>query len=946
MSKKILTFDNFAQAFEAVAPLLGEGLGKKYYVIAPDKYTLRLEKMLFSRRGSFCAEVTSFPRLYYKVCGELAAVSREGGIMILKSVLSGLRLNYYNKSKNYNGFAAKMYDTVKTLMDAGIPPQALDTQKLSDIALVYESYLKEIDGKYVDTIGIMKALSKSADYFAGSEVVVVGFNGYSAGELELIDRIAEFASVTVLDRSDKSFVPKNPVAIYAASGVADSLKAAAKALRNAFLSGILPEETAVISPPTAYERIKRIFAEYEIPFYIDSKKKLSEYPSGNFFCAFYQAEKSNYASADILSLAKNPYSGLSKEESDCLEIYLDAYGVERKSFFEEFRIDCGVRQIAEGARRRLTSLIGEVRLLLESPGFKEGVEGIADRLRMRTGAGDGNFGSNALPVEPESNLDKIFELCEIIDRTGITENRLGLLSEGIRSTDISRLPAFTGSVTVGEPSAFRGTRPSLLVILGCNEGQIPSYLSEGGILNDGDVEYLNRERRLLSERRETNDKEERELLELISLSKDTLAIYDAVAETKKSDFLYLLSPKKAVALMPVDRLLYDCCSESASLERLIVGVAAFRAGGEYSEEDGAIYHAVKDKASEYVSLAATFDCGSEGQRMIERGTYISQLQTFFDCPAKHFFRYGLRLRGRETAELTAVDVGNVMHRIVELVISKGDFEDITASVESAATLAISEGIKYALEKNSWLMDNIKQESEKVIRIFLSHLRKGSFGNIMTEAEFGGRSGLKGIELASQPPVTLRGKIDMMDFCGNAVRIIDYKTGYAKFSAADIYYGKKLQLPLYMAAAEQNGFMGVGMFYFPLKSSWKDDGLSHRLSGVFRGGLDTAILMDGSLIDGAESEVVSVRTKGEGESLRMYATASSLSDEGFAAIVEYSLRLAAYGVEKIRMGYCAPSPLKGRSDPCSYCEYFYSCPGASYRGKGRVTVETLLNALKN
>jgi len=1022
MAKKILYFENFAQAFESVKLFVGEGLGKKYFVITPDKYTLRLEQTLFYDRGSFCVQVTSFSRLYYQICDFLTAISHEGGVMVLKNVLSKLTLKYYNRSKNFNGFAAKMYETIKELMDAGITPDDLKGKKLQDIALIYREYLNVIQDKYVDTSGKKMALAQKAEFFRDSEVIVVGFNGYTNSEKELIDEIAKHCDLTILERKETFEQVTNPVIIYKAAGWVDSIKFTAKKIKNELINGALPKDIGVIAPQTANERIKRIFWEYDIPFHVDDKKKLSDYPSGSLFCALLDAKRSNFSAQSIITLAKNPYFGLTKKQADSLDIYLEACGQDRKYFFEKFKVEHETLPYAEEARQIVSALILQCEKLLCNENYKTGVEKIVDLLKMRrfgNGVSASNlYGTNAYEhivfdkedtynlsqldlsdviLEPESNIDKILELADIIDKIQIedsqenTDYRLEILTEGIVSSNILRIPEFSGSIMVGEPSVFRGQRKKFLFVLGCNEGQIPLFNGNGGILCDKDIDKLNKKGYSLAFRQEQNDKEEREVLELISLSQDVTVIYDGTGETKVSDFVMRLNAKntaiyssnnqklhnskekvesKEIFEKNLDKaeqfldkseqnaskieqfaqkfdelnnqILYDCCAKSSALERLITNVSAFRAGAEFVEQDGAIFFALQGEAKNFVGEKKEFNCVNNGKNMLAHSTYISQLQTFFECPAKHFFRYGLKLKRRETSALNVLDVGNFMHRIVEIVIGSGNFDDIAGEVEKAAAIAIDEGIKYSFENNTNTINKIKEESKQVISIFVSHLKKGSFGNIKTETSFGENSKLQGIMINSNPPLALKGKIDMMDFCANSVRIIDYKTGNAKFSLAEIYCGKKLQLPLYMAAAEQNGYKGVGMFFFPLKSSWKDDEFSHRLSGVYTDELDTMLIMDKTLGDGTKSEVIDAKTKLKDGKIEYKKTVSAISDEQFKDIIDYSKRLAASGVKKIREGYCTPSPLKNRFASCSMCEFNYCCPGGTMRTVGKVTIDSFKN----
>lgn len=62
------------------------------------------------------------------------------------------------------------------------------------------------------------------------------------------------------------------------------------------------------------------------------------------------------------------------------------------------------------------------------------------------------------------------------------------------------------------------------------------------------------------------------------------------------------------------------------------------------------------------------------------------------------------------------------------------------------------------------------------------------------------------------------------------RVIDYKTGSAEFSYTDLYYGLKLQLPLYLAAVAAaddaaHRALPAGFYYLPVKTPVLEEGLS-------------------------------------------------------------------------------------------------------------------------
>ena len=53
---------------------------------------------------------------------------------------------------------------------------------------------------------------------------------------------------------------------------------------------------------------------------------------------------------------------------------------------------------------------------------------------------------------------------------------------------------------------------------------------------------------------------------------------------------------------------------------------------------------------------------------------VTQIEQYFSCPFKHFARYGLKLKEKETCQFEVKDVGNVCHRGAELFVKKLIFQ--------------------------------------------------------------------------------------------------------------------------------------------------------------------------------------------------------------------------------------------------------------------------------
>ena len=310
----------------------------------------------------------------------------------------------------------------------------------------------------------------------------------------------------------------------------------------------------------------------------------------------------------------------------------------------------------------------------------------------------------------------------------------------------------------------------------------------------------------------------------------------------------------------------------------------------------------------------------------KNSTTISRVQDYFACPYSNFLKNAVRLKERESGRLEPMDVGTFLHRVVELFVSSGEFVSPDAAIERAIDLTLEENEKYVLDANKRFIARISDEARKVSRVIAKQILGGSFAPLGQEMRFGfgEQSDLKTLEIeAGGRKITLRGIIDRVDTFGNYARVIDYKTGNVpkgKFDFSELYYGKKIQLMLYMKILKENGYSPAGMFYFPFSVSWDDNEFSHRLSGVYNGDETITFALDNALENaGSKSAVINARRKksGDGFIQNKYA----FSTVGLEKLSEYAFAALKKAAAEIVSGETRRSPYAGF---CRYCAYKAVC----------------------
>jgi ATP-dependent helicase/DNAse subunit B len=318
-----------------------------------------------------------------------------------------------------------------------------------------------------------------------------------------------------------------------------------------------------------------------------------------------------------------------------------------------------------------------------------------------------------------------------------------------------------------------------------------------------------------------------------------------------------------------------------------------------------------------------------------KATSVSALQTYFDCPFKYFISYALSVKKAKDGKVEPVDIGLLLHKIVEKFVESGMPDDVAKFVEKAAPLALDEFEKYRYKTNEDIFLRLKGEAVKLCTIVAEQVKAGSFKPIATECSFGKSDST--LETITYPSgVRLMGEIDRIDEFERYARVIDYKTGRSKFDYNDLYFGRKIQLMIYMQVLRKNGYLPAGVFYFPSAFSWGDDEFSHRLCGPFNTENDLLTAFDRALEDEAKSSVIEIATKRKknGE-LSFRSSKLTCTQAELEKMCDYAEKVAGEAIEEIARGVVDPSPASSdRASACDYCDYYSICGGA--KGKERYT----------
>ncbi|MBE5733507.1 MAG: hypothetical protein E7347_00475 [Clostridiales bacterium] len=187
------TYDNLFPTLVNCLEKNSVDLNKSNLVFCEAKVSLMVERMLCAKTGgSFNTGVYSFGSFLRSKKSFDRVLSKEGSSMVIKRILSAVKLNCFKQSKT--NLAPALYELIIQLKSAKITPKDVENatlgvkgvlqNKLLDVALIYNEYEKFIkDNAFEDQSSLLSYLPSVIDSdqsLSGADVYLVGYSGFTA----------------------------------------------------------------------------------------------------------------------------------------------------------------------------------------------------------------------------------------------------------------------------------------------------------------------------------------------------------------------------------------------------------------------------------------------------------------------------------------------------------------------------------------------------------------------------------------------------------------------------------------------------------------------------------------------------------------------------------------------------------------------------------------------
>ncbi len=641
-------------------------------------------------------------------------------------------------------------ESMPKLIEAS-PEGSLLRDKLSDMQILMNEYGLAMAGRFSDSEDLLAFAAKNAresDFVRNSVFYYFGFYSFTANEMEFLAALAEAGcGLTVMlqggkkDRDEVYTAPEMaasrlgavcrdkglvfereaPAAenepaeqenrkikiVRCASPFTQAETIAAEASRLIREGIAKPGEIAVLCADPAADGsiMSRVFAGFELPIFMDSKRSVSHNPGAAFISAALDIASDGFEKEALLTLLKSPY--LPEElKNTQLPSYMELYHIEGKNFGKALKYGSGKYPedefaAMENCRKGVFALLSpfcEAFEAAETAADKSGVlynfmeEGMNIRESLQKSAAqlseegylDASEEISQLWGAVCSLLDQIVELLGS-EKLSSQEYR-DIFADSLKDIEIGVLPQSEGMVQLGSISRSRIPGIKALFIAGFNDGRIPPDSSSDFLLSEREQSELEAAGFRVCKSSELLDAENR------------LLVHNALSQPVQYLWLgWCAADAGGEALKPSPMLLEFAEARGIKEEKDIENAgnplpfiqgtspALSRLGEEMRKtlDSEASLNSLDPTLKAVYGLLTASEKASirdallyKGERpgldpQLTRELYIpggrdlsvspSRLESFAACPFKHFVRYGLRPEETREFAIDPMTVGNIHH---------------------------------------------------------------------------------------------------------------------------------------------------------------------------------------------------------------------------------------------------------------------------------------------
>lgn len=508
------------------------------------------------------------------------------------------------------------------------------------------------------------------------------------------------------------FSADSPIEVYELETRYDEAEYVAGRILNLIESGIKPSEMTVVLPKReAYDGVlERIFARKNIPFFVDRDRIFDESPLSKFISALID-----------YNLAPNQ-----KHLAAMLATEIFPIGAEKSLKFhllaEERRLnpDPDFQRILESLRFRglegsffVADFVKELyRILTTKVEYRGRTLSIMERCEKHS------FSMRRMAKEATAEieygariwnsfmniLDELYELSGICGEINLPIARL-LIDTGTR---VARVPNQKEYVSITSPDRIRPLRSAYCFVLGALRGELPSSAQSKGVFTPEEQDAI------LEMERMTQffdyEKESYHMHLLLTTPSEKL-IFTYPQGNCSILLSYILEALGGKGFLK-KKAGTDFSDSAPGNGEIVLPEFRLRTSGETPASDESDISAESRNCSESPSSAPD-------SRQIRLSQ--SKIQNYLNCPLCYCIDYEVKAKEQRVNELSGLDSGNIVHRIMEIYVS---FYPVAEDMKSLTPEELADKIGNAGEEYLKRIEEIYRRIAREESVVTADMKEG------------------------------------------------------------------------------------------------------------------------------------------------------------------------------------------------------------------------------
>ncbi len=609
--------------------------------------------------------------------------------------------------------------------------------------------------------------------------------------------------------------------------------------------------------------IKKVFTQFEIPYFLDAKRDIMDNPFTKYVLSILDMFIWNFKHDNVFEYLKTGFSPINYNETSKLENFALQYGIEGSKWFKDFKF-----------RAKNIGYYNELRGKISGDFNKERKE----FQRLSTALDITMFIFNF--IKKHKVQEKIEKQVEIFKKIGLYEKSsehaqvwnfiielfdqitlVGsdveitpkeyrkMIEAGFREVKISVIPPTLDKVAIGGMNRISFRKSKSLFIMGANEGKLESKSNEKGLLLDDERDVLVQSgMKLISSSSFATYKEKHTLYRVFSSPTDKLYISYALGTVEGRPMqasLYIDRLKKVFPMVKeetdlsnIDEVNY-ISNATGTIEQVVLKLRDYIEGRDIDDiwkDAYSWYEKNSYNVFDVITRGINYDNKVDKiqKEYVEKiyktpiSMTVSKIENFAECPFKYFMETVVKPKPRYVQKVEFYDLGNIYHRAVEeftneISIKKIDINNLDkidifnlSQMCTEKVLLEKEQENTALEaneRNKYMKNKIKRLVNRAAYTIIEQLKRGNFRPEFTELKIGSSSSSNYIDpveikISDEYSVYLQGRIDRIDTMKKGdmayINIIDYKSSQKDIDLSDAVQGLQLQLLVYLSSIMKKG----------------------------------------------------------------------------------------------------------------------------------------------